>query len=190
MPNRSQKRRRRDFSCLNGTGTGGLFAYSATFQFRRSSWSVKSISRSSRATASDMDTLSPSQRSQVMGRVRSKDTRPELAVRSLLHGMGYRFRLHSTELPGKPDIVLPRHQVAIFVHGCFWHRHPGCRANRTPKSRLAFWRAKFSANVKRDRAARQALRRHGWRVLVVWECELADPDHLRGKLARFIKECR
>lgn len=145
------------------------------------------ISCSSNEARSEMDTLTQRQRSEIMARVRSKNTRPELAVRRLLHGMGYRFRLHRASLPGKPDIVLPRHRVAVFVHGCFWHRHAGCAATRTPKSRVAFWREKFESNVKRDRAARRKLRGDGWRVLVVWECQLGDADQLRKTLHEFME---
>lgn len=117
-----------------------------------------------------------------MSRIRGKDTRTELRVRALLHRLGYRFRLHRKDLPGNPDIVLPKHRTVIFVHGCFWHRHLGCRYAYTPKSRVEFWTKKFSANVERDAKARHALEQAGWQVLVVWECELRDADRLKKRL--------
>lgn len=129
-----------------------------------------------------MDRLSPKQRSDNMSRIGSKDTEPELAVRSTLHELGYRFRLHRRDLPGTPDIVLPKHRTVIFVHGCFWHRHRNCRLSYTPKSNLAFWQQKFGANVARDHRVRQQLRRLGWRVRVVWECQTNSPDALTAKL--------
>lgn len=117
-----------------------------------------------------------------MSRIRSKDTSPELQVRSLLHGLGYRFRIHRIDLPGKPDIVLPRYRVAVLVHGCFWHRHPGCKYAYTPKSRIQFWRKKFAANIKRDVITHDALGAAGWRVITVWECELKDLKSLAASL--------
>lgn len=134
-----------------------------------------------------MDTLTTAERSEIMGRVRSKNTRPEIAVRRLLHGMGYRFRLHRSDLPGKPDIVFPGRRVAVFVHGCFWHRHAGCPSTRTPKSRVSFWTDKFNNNTRRDRAARRALRSAGWRVLVVWECQIANVERLVCRIRRFME---
>src|SRR4051812_46999863 len=107
------------------------------------------------------DTVTREKRSEIMGRVRSRDTRPELAVRSLLHRMGCRFRLHRGDLPGKPDIVLPGRRAVVFVHGCFWHRHAGCPAARMPKSHVDYWTAKFARNVSRDRSARRLLREDG-----------------------------
>lgn len=130
-----------------------------------------------------MDRLTPERRSWNMSRIRSKDTKPEIAVRALIHRLGFRFRKSSGQtLPGKPDIVLVRFQTAVFVHGCFWHRHPGCRYATTPGTRPEFWNAKFEANVKRDRKAIRALRAAGWRVLTVWECELRKPDRLASRL--------
>jgi DNA mismatch endonuclease (patch repair protein) len=131
-----------------------------------------------------MDTLSVDQRSLLMSRIRGKDTAPELAVRSLLHRMGFRFRLHRRDLPGTPDIVLPRHATVVFVHGCFWHRHAGCKGATTPKTRRAFWRAKFEANVERDRRNRRDLRKLGWKVLTVWECQIRKTDRLESSLRR------
>jgi DNA mismatch endonuclease, patch repair protein len=106
-----------------------------------------------------------------MSRIRGKDTKPELRVRSQLHRMGYRFRLHRKDLPGRPDIVLPKYDTVIFVHGCFWHRHKGCRFAYTPKTRVEFWETKFEQNVRRDRRNEAALRKRGWRIIRIWECE-------------------
>jgi DNA mismatch endonuclease, patch repair protein len=121
-----------------------------------------------------------------MARIRGKDTAPERAVRSLVHGLGYRFRLHGRDLPGRPDLVLPRLATVIFVHGCFWHRHQGCRFTTTPSTRARFWQDKFSRNVARDRRTAAALRRLGWSVITVWECQLRRPDRLRARLQRFL----
>ena len=118
-----------------------------------------------------MDRISKERRSWNMSRIRSKDTGPEKVVRSILHKNGFRFRLHRNDLPGKPDIVLPKHKTVIFVHGCFWHRHCGCKYAYTPKSRKQFWIRKFSANVMRDKLMRSRLMRAGWHVCIVWECE-------------------
>lgn len=108
-----------------------------------------------------------------MARIGPKNTKPEMLVRRALYRLGFRFRLHRRDLPGRPDIVLPKYRTAIFVHGCFWHRHPGCRRATTPKTRVTFWRQKFEANIKRDRKATEALEQAGWNVLVLWECEIA-----------------
>lgn len=132
------------------------------------------------------DTLSPSARSALMSRIRGKDTKPEIVVRSLLHRMGFRFRLHRRDLPGSPDIVLPRHGAVVFVHGCFWHRHARCKGATTPKSRVKFWQEKFAGNVERDKHNRRDLRRLGWKVLVVWECELKKPEKLGARLRNFL----
>jgi len=134
-----------------------------------------------------MDRLSPERRSWNMGRIRSRDTAPEKAVRSLLHRLGFRFRLHRTDLPGTPDIVLPRYRTAIFVNGCFWHRHSGCKYAYVPKSRLDFWLPKFEANVHRDRVVAEQLKVLGWQVLVVWECELRDPIALQLRLTSLLR---
>lgn len=129
-----------------------------------------------------MDKLSPGRRSENMRRIRSGDTAPELMVRRLLHGNGFRFRLHRRDLPGRPDIVLPRFRVAIFVHGCFWHQHSGCREGRLPGTRLEYWGPKLRRNVERDEAAYSALAAAGWRVQVVWECETVDAEAVRTRL--------
>jgi DNA mismatch endonuclease (patch repair protein) len=118
------------------------------------------------------DIVTPLRRSQMMSGIQSRNTAPEMRVRRLLHRKGYRFRLHRKDLPGTPDIVLPGKQVAIFVHGCFWHLHQGCRLARVPGSRPDFWRAKLMKNRERDEAAIGALQALGWRVLVVWDCYL------------------
>lgn len=132
------------------------------------------------------DRLSASQRSALMARIRGKDTKPELAVRSLLHAAGFRFRLHARQLPGRPDLVLPKHYAVVFVHGCFWHRHGRCRDGRsTPRSNQAYWGPKFERNVARDRRVKQALRRRGWRVITVWECQVKrDPEAVLLRVAK------
>ena len=128
------------------------------------------------------DRISREHRSWNMSRIRGADTTPERRVRSLLHSMGYRFRLHRKNLPGTPDIVLPKHRAAIFVHGCFWHRHVGCKYAYTPKSRVGFWQRKFGENQRRDRRAKQLLDELGWRVVIVWECEVNDQEKLKNRL--------
>lgn len=126
-------------------------------------------------------------RSRNMAAIRGKDTTPELAVRRMLHAMGLRFRLHRKDLPGCPDIVLPRHRTVVFVHGCFWHRHECCRYTTTPKTRQEFWLAKFESTVLRDRRNQAELKQLGWRVLVVWECELLKPEALRRGIGNTFK---
>lgn len=118
------------------------------------------------------DFLSPAERSDRMSRIRGKDTQPELALRKVLHKLGLRYRLHGA-LPGKPDLVFPRYRTVVFVHGCFWHRHAGCNIASTPKSNTSFWLEKFEKNIARDARVAAQLEKEGWRVLVVWECELA-----------------
>ena len=117
-----------------------------------------------------MDRISKEHRSWNMSRIKGRDTKPELIVRSMLHRMGYRFRLHVKTLPGKPDIVLPKYKTVIFVHGCFWHRHKGCKYAYTPKTRRAFWQAKFQANQERHDTVAAQLRSHGFLVVTIWEC--------------------
>ena len=121
-------------------------------------------------------------RSRIMRAVRQAHTTPELIVRKLLHGLGLRFRLQGRGLPGTPDIILPKYRTAIFVHGCFWHRHASCSKATTPKTRADFWREKFDRNILRDKEAEQALADAGWRVLTVWECETRRLELLRGRL--------
>lgn len=131
-----------------------------------------------------MDRLTPEERSELMSKIRSKDTKPELIVRKHLHALGFRYRLHPKKLPGHPDICLPKYNTVVFVHGCFWHRHEGCKIATTPKSNVEFWETKFRRNVERDLRVREQLQQLGWRVLVVWECELKTrlpslPDEIR-----------
>lgn len=131
-----------------------------------------------------MDTLSPTDRSERMSRVRSKDTAPEMFVRKLVHRMGYRYRLHAA-LPGRPDLVFPGRGKVIFVHGCFWHRHRNCINCRWPKSRLEFWRPKLESNRKRDRSNQARLRAQGWQILIIWECQLRDKQ-LTPRISEFL----
>ena len=136
------------------------------------------------------DHLDPESRSQLMARVGDKDTKPEMLVRSLLHRMGYRFRLHRSDLPGKPDIVLPRHGVAVQVHGCFWHRHDCPRGRVLPKTRAQWWRAKLERNRERDFEQQRELERLGWDVLVIWECETRAPEAVAERLHGFLSARR
>ncbi|MGB5232283.1 MAG: DNA mismatch endonuclease Vsr [Desulfoprunum sp.] len=118
------------------------------------------------------DILTKKQRSKLMSKVRSRDTKPEWILRCGLHRLGFRYRLKNSNLPGSPDLVFPKFHAAVFVHGCYWHRHPGCKAASTPKSNIDFWDKKFTENVERDRRIIRQLENLGWRILVVWECEL------------------
>jgi DNA mismatch endonuclease (patch repair protein) len=129
-----------------------------------------------------VDVFSRAKRSEVMSRIKARDTKPERLTRSLLHRLGYRFRLHRAELPGTPDIVLPKYRAALFVHGCFWHRHPGCPFAYRPKSNVPFWRTKLNGNVRRDRAVCKQLGRLGWRVLTIWECQTTNVEGLERLL--------
>jgi DNA mismatch endonuclease (patch repair protein) len=134
------------------------------------------------------DQFSPAERSRIMRCVKSGNTTPELVVRRLVHGLGYRFRLNNRHLPGQPDLVLPRLGKAIFVHGCFWHRHACGAGQSTPASRVDYWQAKFTRNVLRDRSNLRKLRRLGWSVLVVWECQttIRKREALQRRLERFL----
>ena len=116
------------------------------------------------------------QRSRNMSAIKSKNTKPEIKVRKILHSMGYRFRLHRKDLPGSPDIVLPKYKTVIFVHGCFWHRHENCKYASTPKTRQEFWEAKFRENINRDKLNQENLSSKGWKIIIVWECEIKDKD--------------
>ncbi|MDR7270670.1 DNA mismatch endonuclease (patch repair protein) [Pelomonas saccharophila] len=133
-----------------------------------------------------MDTLTPAERSARMALVRGKDTKPELQVRRLVHGMGYRYRLHRRDLPGTPDLVFPGRSKVIFVHGCFWHRHLNCALARLPKTRGEFWLPKLTANAERDARNLRALRKLGWSVLTIWECQLGDIAKLAKKIRGFL----
>ena len=135
-----------------------------------------------------MDTLTPEERSKRMGLVRSKNTKPELLVRQLTHALGFRYRLHRKGLPGRPDMVFPGRRKVIFVHGCFWHRHEGCYLARMPKSRLEFWEPKLTKNRERDLQVNKLLAEQGWKVLVVWECELRDKAALEQRIKEFLNE--
>lgn len=125
-----------------------------------------------------MDSLTPEKRSWNMSRIKNKNTKPEILVRSLLHRLGYRFRLKSKILPGKPDIILPKYKTAIFIHGCFWHRHEKCPYAYNPKSRINFWEKKFRANVNRDKIVSDQIKTTNWKQVVLWECEIKNKDSL------------
>ena len=133
-----------------------------------------------------VDKITPDRRSRNMSRIKGRDTSPEIAVRSLLHRLGYRFRLHRKDLPGTPDVVFPRRRKVLMVHGCFWHRHPGCRYAYVPKSRTDFWMGKFGRNVARDKTAQRQLQEKGWDVMVIWECELRYRSVLTDRLVEFL----
>ncbi len=133
-----------------------------------------------------MDSLSPAERSAIMARVRSKNSRPELFVRKLVFALGYRYRLHAKDLPGHPDLVFRRLRKVIFVHGCFWHRHASCSFARLPKSRRDFWVPKLEGNKARDQRNRRALSRNKWKVLTIWECQLKEPERLQITIGRFL----
>ena len=132
------------------------------------------------------DKLNPERRSSNMARIRSTDTSPELLVRRLVHGMGFRYRLHVADLPGKPDLLFPRLNKIIEVRGCFWHQHGKCIDSHIPKSRLDYWGPKLDRNVRRDRANLQTLKKLGFRVLVVWECEVKNRNRLMTRLSGFL----
>lgn len=134
-----------------------------------------------------MDTVDSATRSKMMSAIGGKDTGPEMVVRRFLHRQGYRYRIHRKDLPGKPDIVIPRLKVCIFVHGCFWHRHPGCRFATTPKTRPEFWSEKFQKNVTRDLANINALEAAGWSVLIIWECQLRKGPETLSRLEQKLR---
>ena len=137
-----------------------------------------------------MDILNPAERSERMGRIRARDSKPEMLVRRLIHSMGFRYRLHDRRLPGVPDVVFRTRRKAIFVHGCFWHRHPDpdCKLARMPKSRLDFWGPKLQGNRDRDLRQQAELQALGWDFLVVWECELRDKEQLQNALFEFLSQ--
>lgn len=134
------------------------------------------------------DTLTPERRSWNMSRIRGRDTGPELKLRSLLHRAGFRFRLYNKKLPGRPDLVLRKYRTAIFVHGCYWHRHPGCLNATTPSTRMEFWTSKFEGTIARDREATRKLEAAGWNVEIVWECELErEPGKTLDRVVRKLR---
>lgn len=135
-----------------------------------------------------MDTLSRAERSVRMSLVRSKDTKPEMVVRQIAHSLGFRFRLHRRDLPGSPDLVFPRLRKVVFVHGCFWHQHSCAAGDRIPKSRVTFWRKKLMGNALRDSRNVRALRRMGWQVLTIWECQTGECERLRRSIINFLSK--
>ena len=134
------------------------------------------------------DIYEPRKRSEIMSRIRGRGTKPEVIVRRIAHRLGFRFRLHRKDLPGRPDMVFPRHRAVIMVHGCFWHRHPGCKHASAPKTRESFWKNKLEDNVARDRRNETALRDLGWRVLVIWECETKDSETVADRIESFLRQ--
>ncbi len=126
-------------------------------------------------------------RSRIMRAVKSRDTKPEMLARRTIHGMGYRYRLHRKDLPGKPDLVFPSRRMAIFIHGCFWHGHDCARGARMPKSNRRYWEKKIGRNRERDSQSRNALNQDGWHVLTVWECQMKDQEALRARLRQFLE---
>jgi DNA mismatch endonuclease, patch repair protein len=134
------------------------------------------------------DVFTREQRSRIMSRIHGTNTKPEMAVRKRLYSMGYRYRLHYSKLPGKPDIVLPKHKKAIFVHGCFWHAHKDCKRSKPPSSNVEFWHAKIGQTVERDRRSVEALVELGWQVLTVWSCETGRAEFLEQKLRDFLND--
>ena len=137
-------------------------------------------------TPKGSDVFTPEDRAWVMRAVKGKDTKPEMIVRRLAHALGYRFRLHRKDLPGKPDLVFPGRRKVIFVHGCFWHGHECARGSRQPKQNAEYWRNKIARNVERDADNLQALERLGWQTQVIWECEMKDRDALADRLRAFL----
>lgn len=133
------------------------------------------------------DVFSREKRRDIMARIKGENTAPELYVRQLIHALGYRFRLHRSDLPGKPDIVLPGHGKAIFVHGCFWHGHPGCQRATLPQTNYEFWKRKIEGNRARDRRVKRELRKLGWDVLEIWQCQIRKPAALERRLLRFLQ---
>ena len=128
------------------------------------------------------DIISHEHRSHLMGRIKSRDTKPELVVRTLCHSLGLRYRLHRRDLPGCPDLVFPKYHLCLFVHGCFWHRHTNCKYAYTPKTNLDFWLPKLQRNAERDRETSKALTDQGWQVEIIWECETKSPSVLSAKI--------
>jgi len=136
-----------------------------------------------------MDSLTPEKRSWNMSRIKGRDTKPELIIRSLLHRRGFRFKLSDKTLPGRPDILLPKYKVAIFINGCFWHRNTGCKQATTPKSRVEFWNDKFKQNQERDKKNLSVLKKSGWLPLVIWECEIKADAAAVSKISDVLMKC-
>ncbi len=134
-----------------------------------------------------MDLFSKRTRSRIMSHISGKNTKPEILVRSLLHRMGYRFRIHKKDLPGRPDICLPKHKKVIFVHGCFWHGHENCPRSKRPTTNVEFWNKKIDGNIERDKENIKKLRRLGWQTLTIWTCEIKNQEELKNKLISFIE---
>ena len=132
------------------------------------------------------DFFSAEKRSQIMSRIRGYDTKPELTVRSIIHRMGYRFRLHGEDLPGNPDVVLPKHRKVVFVHGCFWHGHKGCPRSKRPGTNVSFWQKKLDENIARDQRQQRELKRLGWKYLVIWQCEINKEKLVLNKIKGFL----
>ena len=132
------------------------------------------------------DVFSVEKRSKIMSSIKSYDTQPELMIRSLIHRMGYRFRLRNASLPGSPDIVLPRHKKVIFIHGCFWHGHQKCKRSKRPNTNKEFWKHKLDNNVDRDKHQQRELNKLGWHYLVVWQCQIGKPETVRKRIKRFL----
>ena len=145
----------------------------------------KNIFENTNKSISPMNKIS-NQRSRNMSAIKSKNTKPEIAVRKLLYSMGYRFRLHRKDLPGSPDIVLPKYKTVIFVHGCFWHRHENCKYTSTPKTRQEFWENKFNSNKKRDQKIQKEIIDLGWKFIIIWECETHNIQPLEEKIKRLL----
>lgn len=132
------------------------------------------------------DTVTPEHRSRIMSKIKGKNTKPEMVVRTLCHEMGFRFRLHRKDLPGTPDLVFPKHRLCVFVHGCFWHQHSDCKRAQMPTSRIDFWHPKLMKNVERDLNTQQALITLGWRVVTIWECHTKNRDLLRNEIQQAV----
>ena len=135
-----------------------------------------------------MDVFDKEKRSRIMGKIKGKNTKPELLVRSMLHKMGYRFRLYRRDLPGNPDITLPKFKKVIFVHGCFWHGHENCKRSKRPTTNREFWNEKLNKNIHRDKKNTEELHDKGWETLIIWTCETKDREHLKQKLEDFLAE--
>src|SRR5262249_16663819 len=149
--------------------------------------SISDLIRIRLQTGCQLDRISNERRSEIMSRIRGKDTSPELTVRSLLHKLGYRYRLHSRKLPGCPDLVFSSRKKVIFVHGCFWHGHRGCRKGKLPKSRLEYWEPKIKANRRRDSSNIRKLKAEGWDVFTVWQCKLKNIEDIKAQIVSFLE---